>query len=167
MKQTFKKLQAVLVAAVLAFCGFTTTAFAAEEQSAINVDMTEEHGSYEFDITPDMVDENGMVAISKGSIDQSWNFTHTHQGSNRTYSSSSISFSAKITDSNGNAVGDQISIDLKESNGVTHGHYTAYADGTWYGNNNIPIVSGDTYYFYYTNESSSSRTMKIRMIITW
>lgn len=158
----FKKLQALALAAIMAVVGFSTTAFAAEvEPSAEDQQVV-----VDFDITPDMVDENGMIAIpvsTRSLVDQTFYFTNYHRGADRTYYKSSLQFSITITDSNGNCTGDKVSVQLKDYYGNIQ-YYTAYANGSTYGFN-TSIVYGRTYYFYYDNVSSSTRELKVHMVI--
>lgn len=175
-----KKTVSILMAVIMAMFSFTATAFAAEPAAdAAVAEVIEEADLPEgaevldvitIDVTPDMVDENGTIAIpasvtSTTLVDQTWTWTNYHQGSSRSYGYSTIGFKAQITASNGTAVSDEISIQLHDTtNGATQ-YFTAYANGGWYGYSNISIVSGRQYYFYYNNLSSSTRTMKIRMVI--
>lgn len=172
-----KKTISILMAVIMAMFSFSATAFAAEEPAAdaaqaVVEDVPEGAEVLEvidFDVTPDMVDENGAIAVpvdrSVTLVDQTWTWTNYHHGSNRSYNYSTIGFKCRITDSNGNAVGDEISIQLHDTYTGDTQYFTAYADGGWYWNNNISIVSGRQYYFYYDNLSSSTRTMKIHMVI--
>lgn len=173
-----KKTVSILMAVIMAMFSFPMAAFAAEE-SAADAAVVEEADLPEgaemlevidIDVTPDMVDENGMIAVptsitSTTLVDQTWTWTNYHQGSNRSYSYSTIGFKCQITDSNGNAVSDEISVELHDTVSGSVNYYTAYANGGWYGYGSISIVSGRQYYFYYDNLSSSTRSMKIRMVI--
>ena len=176
-----KKAVSILMAVIMAMFSFTATAFAAEKPAAdaatavVTVDEDVPEGAevlevIDFDVTPDMVDENGMIAIpasvtSTTLVDQSWTFTNYHQGSNRSYAYSTIGFSVRITDSNGSSVSDKISIELHDTVGGSVQYFTAYGNGAWYGNSNISIVANRQYFFYYDNVSSSTRTMSIHMVI--
>ena len=173
-----KKTVSILMAVIMAMFSFPMAAFAAEEPAADaavveEADLPEGAEVLEvidIDVTPDMVDENGLIDVTDAIksvtlVDQTWTWTNYHQGSNRSYNYSTIGFKAKISDSNGNAVGDTISVELHDTtNGATQ-YFTVYADNNWAYNNNISIVSGRQYYFYYDNLSSSTRSMKIRMVI--
>lgn len=181
-----------MLATIITVTFGVTTAFAAEstenrtipslsvsdsDTNTPNLSSKPEHGREEIEITPNMNNENGRIMINfrdgddeedddEGEIDQTWYFTSYHRGADRSYNATSLTFAAKITDSNGNAVGDQIFIRLQDYYGTDLG-FTFYADGAWYGQGNLSIVSGRTYYFTYSNLTSSTRMMRIRMIIEW
>lgn len=171
-----KKTVSILMAVIMAMFSLPMAAFAAEDTAAeaattaVVEDVPEGAEVLEvidLEVTPD---ENGMIAIpasitSTTLVDQSWTFTNYHQGSNRSYAYSTIGFRVQITASNGTAVSDEVSIQLHDTYTGDVQYFTAYGNGVWYSNNNISIVSGRQYYFYYKNLSSSSRTMKIHMVI--
>lgn len=194
MKKTIAtRMSAIMLAAVMAVIfSFTsyTTAFAASETNetpALSVSDTDattpnlsskpEHGREEFEVTPNMINENGRIQFQlrdgdddddeeENVIDQWWYFTGYHRGSNRSYNATELMFSAKITDANGNSVGDEVAIDLKDLDDDTQ-HFTVYADNTWYGYGSIAITPNETYYFYYQDVTSSTTQLKIRMVIEW
>ena len=167
-----KKAISILMAVIMVMFCLSATAFA-EEAPAAEMDIPEGAEVLEvidFEVTPDMVDENGMIAIpasitSTTLVDQSWNFTGSHTGSTRSYGYSTIGYKVEITASNGTKVSDRISIELHDTNNGDVQYFTAYGDGALYGENNIAITSSHSYYFYYKNVSSSTRTMKIHMVI--
>ena len=167
-----KKVLAIMVAIVMVFTAISATAASA----ATTTEATESEVSagkvYEFVVEPD---ENGVIAIpmpltrdddddDEPIVDDTWIFKNEYTGADRVYYCNYIQFSARATDHNGSPVGDEIAIWLKD-------HYissqlsTAYADGTWYNFNNIPVSYGDTYYFFYKNITSSTRKIRINMMI--
>lgn len=165
--KTFKRFQAFMLAAVMAVVGFATPAFAAEAEDAVVAEAEEtKQVEVEFEVTPDMIDENGMIAIPASVtslVDQTFSFTNYHRGADRKYYQTTLQFSVTITGPNNTYPGDAVAIDLKDYNGNTQ-YFTAYADGATYFFS-TSIVYGRTYYFYYKNMSSSTRTLTVHMVI--
>lgn len=142
----------------------TSTTTAATATTAMNLpEEAEVIDVIDFDF-----DTNISIPITITSttlVNNTWTFRNHHQGSTRKYAYNTIGFKIQVTDSNGNAVSDRISIQLHDTvNGGTQ-YYTAYANGALYGYNNISIVANRNYYFCYDNLSSSTRMIKIHMII--
>lgn len=162
-----KRFLAIFLTTVMMLCSFSASVFATEVEANVENTSTATATSYVIDIPPYM-SNSGVIPITVNSItlvDNTWTFTNHHQGSNRSYGCTSIGFKVQITDSNGNAVSDRISIQLHDTvNGGTQ-YYTAYANGNLYYHNNISIIANRAYYFSYKNLSSSSRNIKIHMII--
>lgn len=171
-----KKITSFVLVATIVLCSIPTGVFATEENSmettatvtTTEMDLPEGAKIIDvIDITPGMVDNN-IIPITINSttlVDNSWTFVHTHQGSNRSYPYNTIGFKVIITASNGSAVNDRISIELHDTVNSGVQYYTAYANGNWYVKNNISIVPNRNYYFFYRNLSSSTRNIKIHMVI--
>lgn len=150
--KAMRKIQAIMLAIVIAVCSFSVTAFA-EEATPSEVKVTQVISA----------DGNGTVVMPT-SINQTFNFTGYHRGADRSYSNSNLFFYIKVTDSNGTTPGDRIAVVLHDYNNNTQ-IFTAYADGTWYGYNLISVIPGKLYYFTYENLTSSTRSMTVTMQI--
>ena len=193
MKKMFTmRLYALMLAAVMVITFGFTTAFAAEtdenratpeltvsqsDANASELTSRPKHGREEIEITPDMIDENGRIRFNLRDgdddddedwnvIDQWWYFTGSHQGSDRTYDTDTLQFSVKVTGADGSYVGDRVAIKLNDYYDNQLG-FTAYANGAWYGYGCIEIIPNRTYYFTYTDLTSSTTQLWIRMVIEW
>ena len=146
-KKSFTKLMSVLMATIIAITaifGCTATAFAAEETSII-----------EFDVTPERL----------SSTTYTFSFTDTYTDIDRCYDTTYLRFGFYMYEAGtGAAVGDEVAIDLKDYYGTDLG-FTAYADKSWY-NFQVPIYTGETYYFELENLTSSTRMLKVKLMIT-
>ena len=112
--------------------------------------------------TIDIDDVISTLSTSSG-VDQTFNIGSYHRGGDRSYSTSHLRFKVTITDTNGNATSDNVTITLKDYNMNTQS-WTIAANGTTSIRNGISIVAGRLYYFTYTN--SGSKTLKVHMVIT-
>lgn len=121
---------------------------------------------YEFEVTPETI-ADGDYGIMPLSLDQSFTMGYTHRGGDRTYSGNKLRFSATVTDQNGNAVDNWVSVQLYDYNhtGALTG-ISVYANGGTTTSSEISITPGRVYYFKYTRTSGASRTLKVHMRIT-
>lgn len=175
--KAFKKM-ATMFMAVLMICSLTANAMAAEAgEMTPNCNAAElvsvEHDAdgteiavYECELTPEAT-ADGDYGIMPLSLDQTFTMGSTHRGGDRTYSGNKLQISVKITDANGNAVDNRVSVQLHDYN-HSYALFSANvnADGGMKTESGISITPGRTYYFYYQVLSGASRTLKVRMIIT-
>lgn len=120
---------------------------------------------YEFDVMQ-VSTANGDYGIMPLSVDQTFNMGSSHRGGDRTYAGNKLQFSVKITDANGNAVDNFVSVQLHDYNhSYALVNSSVKADGRMKTESDISITPGRTYYFYYQVLSGASRTLKVRMII--
>ncbi len=119
---------------------------------------------YEFEVTPESVDDDGIATYA---IDSSFTMTGTYyRGADRKYSGNYLDYTMIVTSSDGSAVDKQVSIQLWDYN-TSHSLQTniVNANGVAVSLYSIPIVANRTYYFKYYLVSGSSSNLKIRMII--
>lgn len=165
--KNFKHLLAFTLTAIMGLSSFGTTASAAGNPDEIPSSNIEEN-VYEFEVTPNMVTSDGIIALSTFSldVDQTFTFSGSHRGGDRTYSGNKLRYAITITDANGNAVDNTVSISLYDYN---HSYALKYhnlkADGSTTVIYDVPITSGRTYYFKYARTSGTSRTLKVHMQI--
>ena len=167
----------LFMAMLMLVLNFSTDAFAAENNavqvmpenviSVEELDNGKTRTTYEFEITPENVDENGIATCA---IDSSFTMTGTYyRGADRKYSGNYLDYTMIVTASDGSAVNKQVSIQLWDYN---HSYSLqtdiVRADGTAVTEFGIPIVANRTYYFKYYLASGTSSNLRIRMIIdTW
>lgn len=122
---------------------------------------------YEFEVTPEEVDENGVATYA---VDSSFTMTGTYyRGADRKYSGNYISYQMTVTAADGSAVDKQVSIQLWDYN-HTRSLQTniVTANGITVMEPEIPITPNRTYYFKYYLVKGSSSNLRIRMVIdTW
>lgn len=117
---------------------------------------------YEFDIV-----QEGEYGIMPLSLDQSFTMGSYHRGADRSYSGSKLQYAVTVTDVNGYAVDNMISVELHDYNhSYALSTLNVKADGSTVAIPNIPITPGSLYYFEYSRISGASRTLKVRMRIT-
>lgn len=167
----------LFMAMLMLVLSFSADAFAAENDteqvmpenvvSVEHLDNGKTRTTYEFEITPESVDENGIATCA---VDSSFTMTGTYyRGADRKYSGNYLDYTMIVTASDGSAVDKQVSIQLWDYN---HSYSLqtdiVRADGTAVTEFGIPIVANRTYYFKYYLASGTSSNLKIRMIIdTW
>ena len=151
-----------------------TIAFAAENDpeqemtekvvSVEQLDNGKTRTTYEFEVTPDDVDENGVAAYA---IDSSFTMTGTYyRGADRKYNGNYLDYTMIVTASDGSAVDKQVSIQLWDYNHSYSLHTDIVnADGTAVTEYGVSIVANRTYYFKYYLVSGSTSNLRIRMII--
>lgn len=89
-----------------------------------------------------------------------------YRGADRKYSGDYLTYTVIITDSNGNPVDKQVSVQLWDYNHSYALHTNVVnANGEAVTTYSIPIVSNRMYYFKYYLANGSSSNLKIRMII--
>lgn len=155
----FKRIQVMFLALVM--CLGTvgrTTAFAAE----IPEETVE---TIEFEITPN--ESNGEISLmATSNVDDTFNVYLDHTGSSRTYSGKYIRYSIEITDTNGNAVDNILAVRLYDSRGSLRSEGQFWANGAINAVQDIPVSSGQSYYFRYLLAYGTARTLRVRMTIT-
>ena len=159
--KTCMRIQVLILALILALTSFTTVAFAAADTDEGYVVET-----YDFQITSEMVDENGQVAIPFGlAVDQTFNMSSYHRGADRTYSGTELGYAVTITDANGNAVSDRVIVELHDYNSATAIKASSVnADGSL-NYFTVPIVTNRVYYFVYSKVSGTTSTLRVHMRI--
>lgn len=178
MKKNYKiRLASFSMAIMMLVLSLSTVAFAAEGDtepvmpekiiSIEQLDNGKTRTTYEFQITPENVDENGVATCA---IDSSFTMTGTYyRGADRKYSGNYLDYTMIVTSSNGSAVDKQVSIQLWDYNHSYSLHTNIVtANGTAVTQYDVPIVANRTYYFKYYLASGTSSNFRIRMIIdTW
>ena len=175
--KTLTRIYAIIMAMVLALFSTGTVALAAEPTNEANiiesniVDVTyNDDGSkettYEFEITPDKVNENGIALLS-ADVDQTFTITAPYRGSSRTYAGNKLNVSVSATDANGNAVNTILAVQLCDHNsGESLREIQCSANGQPSHLYNYDIISGKLYYFQYLIAYGSQRTVRIHMVVT-
>lgn len=175
--KTFKRIQAIFFAIVMAIFSTGTTAFAAEPanpEPVVNGNVVDvnynDDGSvkttYEFEITPDKVNEDGIALLS-ADVDQTFTMTSSHRGATRSYGGNFLDITVTVTGPNGSSVGTILAIRLYDNNtGRMLTEIQRWADcnlGTYF---DIPITRGQPYYFQYLIAYGSQQTVRVHMEIT-
>lgn len=172
-----KKIATIFLAVLMTVSSMTVNTMAAEQGEDVpnfnaaelvsveyNADGTRTE-VYEFDVMQ-LSTSSGDYGIMPLSVDQSFNMGSSHRGGDRTYAGNKLQFSVKITDVNGNAVDNFVSVELHDYNhSYALVNSNVKADGSMITVSDISITPGRTYYFYYKVSSGASRTLKVRMII--
>ena len=155
----FKRIQIMILALVMCIGTIGgTTAFAAE----IPEETVE---TIEFEITPnENIGEANLMATSN--VDDTFNVYLDHTGSSRTYSGRYIRYSIEITDTNGNPVDNILAVRLYDSRGSLRSEGQFWANGAINAVQDIPVSSGQSYYFRYLLAYGTARTLRVRMTIT-
>lgn len=165
------------MAIMMLVLNLSTVAFAAENdteqmlpENVVSVEQLDNgkiRTTYEFEVTPEDVDENGIATCA---VDSSFTMTGTYyRGADRKYSGNYISYQMTVTASDGSAVDKQVSIQLWDYN-HTRSLQTniVTANGITVMEPEIPITANRTYYFKYYLVNGSSSNLRIRMVIdTW
>lgn len=174
MKKINLRFASMALAIIMLVLSIPTFAFAeeenAEQQLPENVVSVEEldngkiRTTYEFEVTPESVDDNGIATYA---IDSSFTMTGTYyRGADRKYSGNYLDYTMIVTASDGSATDRQVSIQLWDYN-TAHSLQTniVTGDGTAVTIYDVPIVANRTYYFKYYLASGSYSNFRIRMII--
>lgn len=123
--------------------------------------------TYEMEVTPEMLAEGDYGIMPCADVDQTFTMTTSHRGADRTYSGNYLQYSVTVTDVNGNAVNNSISVQLWDYN---HNYplmdTSVNADGFTVTKSQVSITSGRVYYFKYVLTSGTIRTLRVRMRIT-
>ena len=175
--KVFKKITTMFMAALM-LCSLTANAMAAEAgemmsaYEAVELVETEcdangnEIAVYEFELMPESVADGGY-GIMPLFLAQTFTVGYTNRGGDRTYSGNKLKFSVTVTDQNGNAVDNWVSVQLHDYNHIDAlTGISVYANGGTTTSSEISITPGRVYYFKYTRTSGASRTLKVRMRIT-
>lgn len=174
----FKRFTSMLLAGTMMLASTAVQASAIENEVSVIpataeiVDVqTGENGetitTYEMEITPEMVANGDYGIMPCADIDQTFSMTTSHRGADRTYSGNYLQYSVTVTDVNGNAVDNIISVQLRDYNhtyALTDTRVTA--DGFTVTKSQISITPGRVYYFKYVLTSGITRTLRVRMRIT-
>lgn len=132
----FRRLGALLLAVLLVISNVNVPVFAAE---------TVHTAHYEFDITPDMVGEDGSVIVPLfAAIDQTFTMTSSHTGSTRQYVGNHLAYGAQISGAPGNI----LAVQFFHSSGTKVAEEQFWCNGEYH-SGYIPIVSGNSYYIKY------------------
>ena len=174
--KVFKRTIATILASIMMICS-TALQVSAIENEALTIPVTAELvdvqtaangvtiSTYEMEVTPDMVSEGG-IAVASTSLDQSFNMTTSHRGADRTYPDNYLNYSITVTDANGNAVDNTISVQLWDYN---HSYALTdtrvKADGSTTIIRAVPITANRVYYFRYVLTAGTTRTLRVRMQI--
>lgn len=171
------RLFSLLMSLVIACTGLQAVAFAEEvtdegsNNKIISIEELEDgrmRTTYEMELTPDSVDENGIATIA--AVNSSFTMTgNYYRGADRKYSGNRISYQMTVTSSNGTAVDKKVSIQLWDYN---HTYYLVEhiinADGITVKEPKVSITPNRYYYFKYYLAYGSSSNLKITMVIdTW
>lgn len=118
---------------------------------------------YEFEVTPESVDDDGVATYA---IDSSFTMTGTYyRGADRKYSGNYLDYTMIVTSSDG-STDRQLSIQLWDYN---HAYALQTDLVTVNGGNisryNIPITDNRTYYFKYYLIKGTTTSINVRMII--
>ena len=159
-----KRFLALLLVFVLVFSAIP--AQAAETNAEDYSDMVPEGKTVFKEIEFDIDADNTILLPDNRSVifwDALWFFADDYQENNMTFPVDNFGFAVKITDFAGNAIGDQVRIELNDTETLDTQYYAVYADGTWYSHNNISVVLNRYYYFYFQDLTSSNTFLKIHM----
>ena len=147
---------------VVSMVASPVTAFAAEadvkNNSAVEFETTVAPGE-SCSIPDEMISTFGTST----SVDNTFNIGSFHRGGDRAYSTSHLRFTINITDANGNAVSNKVTVALQDYNGNSSG-WLIPANGLTQTHSNISIVPERMYFFTYSNPGA--QTLRVHMIIT-
>lgn len=178
MKTNHKiRLFSLIMAIAMMVMNISVVAFAAEDdnnqmlpENVVSVEQLDNgkvRTTYELELSPENVDENGIATCA---IDSSFTMTGTYyRGADRKYSGNYISYQMTVTASDGSAVDKRVSIQLWDYN-TAHSlqDNIITANGITVMEPEIPITANRTYYFKYYIVGSTTSNLKIRMVIdTW
>lgn len=159
-----KKVIAIALAltVILSMGSMPMLTYAADVTDDCNqVEVIENDGEviYDEEITIDST----LASIS--SLDQTFTMTTYHRGADRKYTGNRLQYSITVTDANGNAVNNAISVRLYDYN-----HSYALADTQVDADGSrttltVSITPNRTYYFKYVLTYGTTRTLKVRMQI--
>lgn len=157
--KVLKKIQALILVAIIAIMSFGTTAFAAEVSPKNSV-------TERFSCTEEIPDDVNSIQprILTTIVDQSFTMSSVHTGSTRTYNYNNLGAICTFTDMNGNipADGTILAIRLYDSNNNLVKE--------WQGNggnvicNTVGINYGGRYYFKYL-VAYGTQNLKLHMLI--
>lgn len=174
--KTSRKIRFMSLALAMVMLALSIPAFACAEEVAPeqalpeNVVSVEELDNgkirtiYEFEVTPESVDDDGIATYA---IDSSFNMTgSSYRGADRKYSGNYLDYTMIVTTSNSSAAGSQISAELWDYNHSYSLHTSIVsANGEALTTYDIPIVANRTYYFKYYLVSGITSSYTVRMII--
>ncbi len=160
--RNFRRLGALLLTALMVI-STNTTAFAAETENvfAENSSVPQEVIlDYEFDITPDMVGDDGsvMIPLSNTAINQTFNMTSAHTGSTRTYIGNHIEYGVTISGASGNL----LALQYYHSSGTKISEQQFWCNGEYH-HGYIPITSGNSYFIKYLLAYGTPTTITVHM----
>lgn len=173
MKKINLRFASMALAIMMLVLSIPTFAFAAEENTAQqlheNVVSVEEldngkvRTTYEFEVTPESVDDNGIATCA---IDSSFTMTGTYyRGADRKYDGDYLDYTMIVTSADTSETR-KVSIELWDYN---HSRALQTDIVTVNGENistyDVPIVANRTYFFKYYLVGGSTTSIRIRMII--
>lgn len=177
MKTSSKiRFMSLMLAMVMLMLSVPTFAYAAETnpeqelpENVVSVEKLDNgkiRTVYEFELTPESVDDDGVATYA---IDSSFTMTGTYyRGADRKYSGNYLDYTMIVTSPDG-STDRQLSIQLWDYN-----HTMALqtdlvtVNGENVSEYNVPIVANRTYYFKYYLVNGSTTSINVRMIIdTW
>ena len=154
--KSFKKAMSILLATIITFTAVfacTTTAFAAETTS-------EKSTIIELDVDPD-INNNPRSTVTTFFF----TFADTYTDIDRYYDTTYLRIGFNICEaSTGLGVGDEVAISLKDYYDDEDILFVD-ADAGWH-NFQIPIYTGIAYYLEFENLTSSTRILKVKVMIT-
>ena len=105
--------------------------------------------------------------MATSNVDDTFNVYLSHTGSSRTYSGRYIRYSIEITDTNGNAVDNILAVQFFDSaTNTLRRENQFWANGSISAVQDIPVSSGQSYYFKYLLAYGTARTLRVRMTIS-
>lgn len=159
----FKRIQLIIISFVMLFCSINTTVFATELTPK---NLTEkEIATLDFEVNSNS-QTNAIISSLATDVNNTFNVYGQHTGSARQYYGSKIKYTITITDTNGNSVENILAVQFFNSNNYKIDESQFWANGSTNTILNIPISSGETYYFKYVLAYGTLRTLKVHMVIT-
>ncbi len=174
--KTLARINVLIMAIILAAFSTGTVAFASEPSNQANiikgniVDVSQNNDgstetTYEFKVTPDKVNENG-VALLYADVDQTFNMTTSHRGASRSYEGSKLNVTMSATDINGCTVNTILAARLYDHNtGSKLTEIQCTANGQPVHLYDFSITSGKLYYFQYLVAYGTQQTLRVHMTI--
>lgn len=155
------KIQALFLSIAMLLCVTSGVAYAAEAPQTEGETYV---ATYDFEITPDM--REGVLALERANVDNTFNVYGSHTGSTRQYYGSKLKYTVTITDANGRSADNILAIRLCQPGGSIVNESQFWADGAGHLVTGLPISSGGSYYFQYIQAYGNLRTLRVRMVIT-
>ncbi len=170
------RIVAFVMAMLMGFSNFSMVSLAAEADnenpngkivSVEKLDNGKTRTTYEMELTPESVDENGVgTYLIQSCFTMKGNY---YRGADRKYSGNYLNFTLEVIGADGNSYPNkQVSAELWDYNNNCLVIATATADGTAITVPNVKIVPNRTYYFKYYLVTGSSSNLRVCMYFdTW